>query len=69
MTLPPETAGPLRVFIADDELESLRAAKIAREFERDAIVIGSGTEFRRLDAIRGDGLAQDPVLDNLNTRP
>ncbi len=36
---------------ADDELEVLRAAKIAKEFDRPLAVLGSGMEFRRLDAI------------------
>lgn len=34
-----------------DELETLRAAKIAKEFGRKLILKGSGMEFRRLDAI------------------
>jgi len=42
--------GPL-LFDCDDELEALRGGKIAREFRRDAIVLGCGTEFRRLEAI------------------
>ncbi len=45
-------------FDVGDELESLRAAKIAREFKRPMVLIGSGTEFRRLDAIKADGLTQ-----------
>jgi len=44
------------LFDTADELEALRAAKIAREFGRPAILVGSGTEFRRLDAIARDGL-------------
>lgn len=36
---------------AEDELEVLRAAKIAAEFGRPLIVLGSGQEFQRLDAI------------------
>src|SRR4029079_4403816 len=43
-------------FDTQDELEALRAAKVAREFMRSAMLLGSGTEFRRLDAIKGDGL-------------
>ncbi|MGH7132429.1 MAG: amidohydrolase family protein [Phycisphaerales bacterium] len=39
------------MFSVDDELEVLRAVKIAREFDRHAIVLGSGLEFRRLGAI------------------
>jgi imidazolonepropionase-like amidohydrolase len=44
------------LFDTDDELEALRAAKIAREFGRSAMLLGSGYEFRRLEAIRADGL-------------
>jgi imidazolonepropionase-like amidohydrolase len=44
------------LFDTDDELEALRAAKIAREFDREAMILGSGYEFRRLEAIRADGL-------------
>jgi imidazolonepropionase-like amidohydrolase len=47
-------AAPL-LFDVGDELEVLRAAKIAREFGRPLIVVGGGTEFRRLEAIRADG--------------
>src|SRR6185369_16044045 len=36
--------------------EELRAAKIAREFGREAVLIGTGTEYQRLDAIKADGL-------------
>ncbi len=39
-----------------NELQALRAAKIAKEFDREAMLVGSGTEFRRLDAIVEDGL-------------
>jgi N-acetylglucosamine-6-phosphate deacetylase len=44
------------LFDTQDELEALRAAKVAREFKRSAMLLGSGTEFRRLDAIKADGL-------------
>ncbi|TVQ33985.1 MAG: amidohydrolase [Phycisphaeraceae bacterium] len=40
------------MFNVGDELEALRAAKIAREFDRRFAIVGSGTEFRRLDALR-----------------
>ncbi len=53
---PREKHAPI-FFDVGDELESLRAAKIAREFKRPMVLIGSGTEFRRLDAIKADGLA------------
>ena len=38
-------------FDVDDELEALRADRIAREFEKPAVIVGSGLEFRRLAAI------------------
>lgn len=43
-------------FDVSDELDALRAAKIAAEFGRPAIIVGSGTEFRRLNAIVKLGL-------------
>lgn len=43
-------------FDVQDELDALRAAKVAREFGRRAVLIGSGGEFRRLAAIAEDGL-------------
>ncbi|MEX2218192.1 MAG: amidohydrolase family protein [Phycisphaerales bacterium] len=44
------------LFDTEDELEALRAARVAKEFSRPAILLGSGTEFRRLAAIKEDGL-------------
>ena len=38
-------------FDCDDELQILRVAKIAGEFQRPAIAIGNGMEFRRAQAI------------------
>ncbi len=58
-------ASPRLMFNADDELEVLRAVKIAREFGRKLVVVGNGTEFRRLDAIaeatRGGGEGREPA--------
>lgn len=48
--------GTVLLFDTEDELDALRAAKIAREFERPAVILGSGYEFRRLEAIVKDGL-------------
>lgn len=39
------------LFRTDDELDTLRAMKIAREFDRPAMIVGSGREFRRLPAL------------------
>ena len=44
-------SGPTLMFDSNNELETLRVIKIAREFGRPAIIIGSGFEFRRLDAV------------------
>lgn len=44
------------VFDASDALDVLRAAKIAREFDRAIVVLGSGTEYQRLHAITAQGL-------------
>ncbi|MFN0131097.1 MAG: amidohydrolase family protein [Phycisphaerales bacterium] len=49
----------LYVFGTNDEIEAMRAAKIAREFKRRAAILGCGTEFARLEAIKKDGL---PVI-------
>ncbi|MCL4741578.1 MAG: amidohydrolase family protein [Phycisphaerales bacterium] len=40
-------------FRTRDELDAIRAVKIAREFGRRPVILGSGVEFRRLDAIAG----------------
>jgi len=66
-------SGESFAFDTADELEALRAARIGREFERKAILLGSGFEFRRLDAIVKDGLAvvaplrfpNAPVVDSV----
>jgi imidazolonepropionase-like amidohydrolase len=42
---------PTLLFSVEDELEVLRALKIAREFDRRAMVVTGGTDFRRLEAI------------------
>lgn len=39
------------LFDTTDELEVLRSIKMAREFNRPAVILGSGLEFRRLQAI------------------
>ena len=47
------------VIDATSEIRALRGARLAEEFELDAILIGSGTEFRRAEEIAATGL---PVL-------
>ncbi|MDG1491305.1 MAG: amidohydrolase family protein, partial [Planctomycetota bacterium] len=44
------------LFNASSELQLLRAARLAAEFNRSVMVLGSGTEFRRLDAVLAAGL-------------
>ncbi len=46
----------LVVFEAANELEILRASRIAKEFGLNAIVRGGGSEYRRLNAIKSTGL-------------
>lgn len=41
--------------IVSDELDLLRTARLAAEFDREAVFVGSGTELRRLDAIAALG--------------
>jgi imidazolonepropionase-like amidohydrolase len=45
------------LFVVSDEQEALRAANIAAEFDRTAVIAGAGNEFRRLDAIAITGAA------------
>ncbi len=47
------------LFDVDDELDALRAAKIAEEFKLRGVLLGSGFEFRRLDQVAAAGL---PVI-------
>ncbi len=60
--LSPGSTVPL-LFDATDELQAIRAARIAREFDRPAIILGSGLEFRRLGAVSAGRL---PLIVPLN---
>ncbi|MBX3358204.1 MAG: amidohydrolase family protein [Phycisphaeraceae bacterium] len=51
LAIAPGDAAPPLLFDVDNELQVLRAAKVASEFNRPLIIAGSGTEFRRLAAI------------------
>ncbi|HEY4612738.1 MAG TPA: amidohydrolase family protein, partial [Bacteroidota bacterium] len=51
------------VTAADDEFAFLRAAKMGKEFSLNLIVRGSGSEYRRIDAIKATKL---PVVVPLN---
>lgn len=41
------------LFEVDNELDLLRADAVAEEFGREAVLVGCGTEFRRLSAVTG----------------
>lgn len=56
---PAGSAGTPILFDSRSELELLRAAKIANEFQRPMMLLGSGTEFRRVDALAALGM---PIL-------
>lgn len=49
-----QSAKPLW-FDTTNELQSLRCLKVAKEFGRKAVIVGSGMEFRRLAAIANSG--------------
>ncbi len=58
--LAPVVAGEVSIaFHTGDELEALRAASIAAEAKVPAVILGSGTEFRRISEIAATGL---PVI-------
>lgn len=48
---------PVAFDIGTRELVALHAGKLAREFDREGIVVGNGMEFKWLDAVAADGLA------------
>jgi len=50
------------LFDVNNELDALRAVKIAKEFGRAAVIVGGGTEFRRIDAVTGLGM---PLIEPL----
>lgn len=51
------------IFEVDDELNALRAAKIANEFSLQMYLRGSGKEYRRLEAVKAIGM---PIILPLN---
>lgn len=48
---------PLVVIETGDELYALRADRVATEFQLNAIILGSGEEYQRLDEIKATGRA------------
>lgn len=66
-----ESLGPLfrtkdkqRIFLeSKDVLDTLRLARLAREFQLDAVLIGSGEEYKRLDAVVATGYPQIVPVD------
>jgi len=62
--LSPFSAGRQSViFEVEDELNALRAAKIAKEFDLQMILGGSGKEYRRIEAVKAAGL---PIILPVN---
>lgn len=59
------TAAKPMVFDVDNEVDALRAVAIAKEFSRPGIVVGSGTEYRRLAAIAGAMGSKDAEVSPL----
>jgi imidazolonepropionase-like amidohydrolase len=53
----------IMVFDASDELDAIRIARIAEEFELQGVLLGSGMEFRRTAEIAATGL---PIITPLN---
>ncbi len=51
------------LILADDELDTLRAGGLGRELSRPVVVVGSGMEFRRFDAVVRDGVRLVLPLD------
>ncbi len=49
-------------FDVPGELEAIRASSMAREFGRSVVIIGSGTEYQRLDALRREADQGDLTL-------
>lgn len=49
-------------FDVPGELEALRASMMAREFGRAAVVVGSGSEYQRLDALKREAEAGELSL-------
>lgn len=55
-SLAPVVAGKQRIFmVGKDVLDTLRLAAMAKEFKLDAVLIGSGEEYKRLDAVAATG--------------
>ena len=46
-------------FDVRDELDALRAGQVAREHERKCVIVGSGLEFKRLQALAAD---KNPIV-------
>lgn len=61
----PAASGPATPILWDvaDELEAFRALTIGREFKRPSIILGSGREYRRLEALAAFNA---PVIIPLN---
>lgn len=60
---PAASGSQLVVFETDDVLDTLRDAKLAKEFKLRAAVVGNGEEYKRLADVKATGL---PILLPLN---
>jgi len=60
---PGGSAGLPLLFNTESELEAIWLHDVATEFNRPAMLVGSGTEFRRLDGVVGTGM---PIILPLN---
>jgi len=56
-------SSPLFLFDCGNEVEALRAFKVAAEFHRPAAILGSGTEYKRFSAVRNTALNAGFVQD------
>jgi hypothetical protein len=55
-SLAPVVSGKQRIFlVGKDVLDTLRLAAMAKEFKLDAVLVGSGEEYKRLDAVVATG--------------
>ena len=60
---PGGSAGLPLLFDTENELEAIWLHDVATEFDRPAMLVGSGTEFRRLDGVVATGM---PIILPLN---
>lgn len=59
---PLEDASVALWFDVPGELEAIRGSMMAREFDRPAVIVGSGTEYQRLDALKREAEAGELTM-------